>query len=1145
MKITNCVPAKIRLTHQNRIAMKLIAVFLLAALFQVSAKTSAQVTYKTKNAKLETVFAAIKSQTGFSFFYNKADLSNAKPVSVNLKNVSLQAALISCLANESLTYSIEGKTVVISAKLIPGTMAPPIIADAPVLIDIGGKVVNDKGEPLAGATVLVKGTSKGTNTDADGNFTINVEPNAILVVSFVGFESKEVLVNNSTNIRVRLIPVFTNAGEEIVIGYGTSKKTNLSTAVSSITSATIDKLPVTRVEQALQGNVPGVLILNQNGQPGDKPMIRIRGTGTNNSPDPLFIVDGFPVSSIEYLNPGDIDRIDVLKDAASSAIYGARGANGVVLITTKTGKRGTASITYDGYYGMQNAWRQLPVLNAEQYATLMNEGAKNANPTNPLPYPTPSSLGKGTNWQDALFQKNAPVASHQVTASGGNDKATYLTSFSYFDQQGIIGGKNSEFKRYTFRLNVNQKVTDYLRVGTNLSYVKSERRAIYDNGDQGGHVLGNAVNIDPVTPVYETDPSKLALYNANAVTHGSLVYGISPLSTFPNPLAQLAIINGNNKIDKLFGNVYAELSLYKGLRFKSSYSMDLSNGTSNSLNPPYYLLPTSSQDFSRVNKSFSRTTNWQVENVLSYNTSFDKHTIEAVLGQSALKYYYEDLGASRNDPAPIDPSLAFIDVATDIASNQNNGGADARTLASYFGRIGYNYDSKYLFSAVLRRDGSSRFGRNNPWATFPSVSAGWLISNEHFFQSKTVSLLKLRGSWGQNGNENLGSSFPWASTIGTDGQGYTFLVNGVETLASGATLGRISNTNLKWETSEQTDVGIDANFWNGKLSATADYYIKKTKGLLIAPNVPLIVGFPAPFVNGGNVENKGIELGINYRDNIGKDLKLNLSFNISHNDNKVTGINNSSKVVSGAAYINLGSITRMAVGEPIGYFWGVKTAGIFQTQDEVDAYTWTNPTTQAITKIQPNAKPGDLKFVDLNNDGKINDNDRTNIGDPNPKYTTGFTINLNYKDFDLSVFTIGMFGHKVFNGNYRFDKSVSNLPAAWLDRWAPDHTNGKYPRFISTDPNKNTSTVSDFFLEDGSFARVKDLQIGYTIPDKLIHKAKINGLRFYAAVDNAFTFTKYTGFDPEIGATSPLSLGIDRGVYPQSRTFRFGVNLKL
>jgi TonB-linked SusC/RagA family outer membrane protein len=1144
MKITiGGSPCRIRLSRQNWIAMKLIAVFMTVALLQVNAKTIAQISYKAKNSKLETVFAAIRQQTGFSFFYNKADLANTKPVTVNFKDAPLQAALAQCLKDQALTYIIEGKTIVISAKE-ETTEPSQVIVSPPAAIDVKGKVVNEKGEPLEGASVLVKGTSSGTKTAADGSFSITASPDAILVISFVGFETSEIQINNRTSVSVQLKPVYTDAGQVVVIGYGTSKKTSLTTAVSSVTSSTIEKLPVTRIEQALQGNAPGVLVLNQNGQPGDKPMIRIRGTGTNNSPDPLFIVDGFPVSSIEYLNPGDIERIDVLKDAASAAIYGARGANGVVLITTKTGKRGSAAISYDGYYGVQNTWRKLPVLNAEQYATLMNEGAKNANASNPLPYPYPSKFGEGTNWQDELFQKNVPVTNHQVTASGGSEKATYLTSFSYFDQQGVIGGANSEFKRYTVRLNLDQKVTDYLRVGTNLSYVNSDRRAIYDNGDQGGHILGNAVNIDPITPVYETDEAKLALYNANAVRNGSQVFGISPLSTFPNPLAQLAIINGNNKIDKLFGNAYGELNI-KGVKFKSSYSMDLTNAGSNSLVPIYYLLPTSGQTFSKVSKSVSRSNTWQVENVLSYSHTFGKHTFDALAGQSALKYYYEDLSGARNDPSPIDPNLAFIDVATDITSSTVGGGADVRTLASYFGRLGYNFDNKYFVSGVLRRDGSSRFGRNNPWATFPSASGAWLISKEHFFTSNIVSLLKLRASWGQNGNENLGSSFPWASTIGTSGQGYTFLQNGVEYLASGASLGRISNTNLKWETSEQTDFGVDVDLWKGKLSLTADYYIKKTKDLLIAPNVPLIVGFPAPFVNGGNVENKGVELGINYRDKITRDLGINLSFNISHNDNKVTQINNTAKVVAGAAYINLGSITRMAVGEPIGYFWGVKTAGIFQTQEQVDAYTWTNSSTGAVNKIQPNAKPGDLIFVDLNNDGKINDNDRTNIGDPNPKYIAGFNINLNYKDFDLSIFSIGMFGHKVFNGNYRFDKAVSNLPAAWLDRWTPDHTNGKFPRFVTTDPNKNTATVSDFFLEDGSFVRVKDIQLGYTLPQALISKAKINGLRVFVAVDNAFTFTKYTGFDPEIGATSPLSLGIDRGVYPQSRTFRFGVNLKL
>jgi TonB-dependent starch-binding outer membrane protein SusC len=540
----------------------------------------------------------------------------------------------------------------------------------------------------------------------------------------------------------------------------------------------------------------------------------------------------------------------------------------------------------------------------------------------------------------------------------------------------------------------------------------------------------------------------------------------------------------------------------------------------------------------------TRSITWQTENVLSYSLTFRKHSIEALAGQSAFKFYSENLGAQRNDASPIDPNLTYIDVATDIASTQANGTADIRTLSSYFGRLAYNYSGKYFLSAVIRRDGSSRFGRNNPFATFPSASAAWLISKEKFFKSNLVTLLKLRGSWGQNGNENLGSSFPWASTISFGGQQYTFLNNGgVEYFQSGASLGRISNPFLKWETSEQTDIGLDAEFWNGKLSVTADYYIKKTKDLLIAPDVPIIVGFPAPFVNGGSVQNKGIELGISYRNKIGKDLGLNLSFNISHNSNKVTAINNNSKVIAGAAYINMGSITRMTIGEPIGYFWGNVTAGIFQSQAEVDAYTWTNPANNVVNKIQPNAKPGDLKFLDNNNDGKISDLDRKNIGDPNPKYVTGLNINLDYKNFDLSIFAIGMFGQKVFNGNYRFDKAISNLPEKWLNRWTPTNTNTDIPRFVAG--SANFSTVSDFYLENGSFVRIKNIQLGYSIPKKFISKVKVSSLRFYLAIDNAFTFTKYTGFEPELGATSPLSLGIDRGVYPQARTLRFGATLKL
>ena len=1128
------------------LVMKLTAILLIAVCLQANAHVFSQkITLKEQNVSLEKVFREIRKQTNYQFFYPDEIVRKAKKVTIDIRNGTLKQVLDVCFSGQLLAYTVSDNIIIIKRRPEETENRPNLVA--PVPAEIKGRVTNEQGQPLAGATVAVRASDMATQTDADGNFSLPAPAGSVLVISFVGYQTREITVTEQSTLVISLKPAYSTGEQVVVVGYGTQKKRNISTAISSVTSGAIEKLSITRVEQALQGNAPGVMVLNQNGQPGSKPMIRVRGTGTNTDPNPLYIVDGFPVSNIEYINTGDIERIDVLKDAASAAIYGARGANGVILITTKSGKAGKVTFNYDGYYGIQNVWRKVPQLNAAQYATMMNEGSKNANPANPLPYPDPASLGEGTNWQNAIFQKNVPVTSHQITASGGTDKTTYLTSFSYLDQQGVIGEKKSEFKRYTFRLNLNQKVMDFFRIGTNLNYIHTRQAAIFDNGDQGGQALGNAFNIDPITPVYETDPAKLAAYNPNAVKNGSLTYGISPLATFPNPLAQLAIINGDNKVDKLIGNVFGEVDIVKGLKFRSSFSTDLQYNTSNGMTPIYFLTATSGQTYTSVSKNFSRAYSWQAENVLSYSFQVNRHSVELLAGQSGYKYFYENLSGNRTDPSPIDPAVAYLDVAsTTPATGANAGGADARTLASFFGRMSYDYGGKYLLSGVIRRDGSSRFGRNNPYATFPSVSGSWVISSEDFYHSSLFSFLKLRASWGQNGNESLGSSFPWASTIVTYGNQYTFLDNnGVEYLENGASLGAISNPNLRWETSEQTNIGADAELLNGRIGLTADYYVKTTRDLLVRPSIPDIVGYGAPYVNGGNVRNSGVELGLTFKDKIGRDLGINAAFNISHNVNKVTRINNASQTISGANYINLGSITRMAVGQPIGYFWGVQTNGIFQTTEQVDAYTWTNPDTHAENKIQPNAKPGDLIFVDANDDGKINDNDRVYLGDPNPKYTTGLTINLTYRDFDLNVFAIGMFGQKVFNGNYRFDKTVSNMPATMLDHWTPDNTDARYPRFISNDPNKNYSTVSDLLLENGSFVRVKNLQLGYTLPNVLTRKALINGFRIYVAVDNAFTFTKYKGFDPEIGATSPLSMGIDRGVYPQSITYRFGVNIKL
>jgi TonB-linked SusC/RagA family outer membrane protein len=1124
-------------------AMKITIALIIMACMQVSASSYGQlISLTAKNKAITTVFSEIEKQSDYSFFW-KGDEIKKYNVSINAKALSIEEVLNNLFKSIPYTYSITKKTIVIQPKSVVSYAELGQFNFQETTI----KIVDTNRLALPRATILVKETGRVFSTNENGEISSSeFKVGTTLVISYLGYNTKEVKITSNSPLQIVLSSASSGLNEIVVVGYGNEKRQNLSTAISSIQSTTIEKLSVTRVEQALQGNAPGVLVLNQNGQPGDKPMIRIRGTGTNNNPDPLFIVDGFPVSTIEHINPGDIDRIDVLKDAASSAIYGARGANGVILITSKKGTPGKTSLTYDGYYGTQNRWKKVDLLNATQYAEMINMGLQNANPTNPAKYANPSALGLGTDWQEAIFRKNAPIFDHQISASGGSDKATYMVKFSYFGQQGIVGSSDSKFDRYTIRLNLDQKVTNYLKIGTNINYISTDRKAIFDNGDQGGHALGNAVNLDPITPLYETDPAKLASYNINAVRDANGIFGISPEATFANPLAQMAIINNKRKLDKLLGNVYAELSILKDLKFRSSYGLDIDNENRNDYSPLYYLLPTSNQPYARVRTDFFKTDIWQIENVLTYNLDKQKHSLQLTAGQSAYKYFFQNLSGKRDDKSPIDLDLAYLDVATDITTSETGGGADRRTLASYFGRLSYSYADKYLLSGVIRRDGSSRFGRNNPYATFPSISAGWIVSKEDFFGANAISFLKLRASWGQNGNESLGSSFPWASTINTSNNGYTFVTNtGVEYLQSGASLGAIANPDLKWETSEQTNIGLDINFLKNKLAVSADYYVKATKDLLIRPGILASVGYGAPFINGGNVENRGIELGINYNEKLSRDWSLGVSFNISHNKNEVTRINNAAQAIAGSAYISLGSITRMSVGEPIGYFWGQRTAGIFQTQAEIDAYTYTNPTTNVTTKIQPNAKPGDVKFVNTNNDGVINDNDRVNIGNPNPKFISGLTINLSYKDFDLSIFGIGMFGHQLFNGNYRFDKAVSNMPATMLDYWTPTNTDARYPRFITTDPNKNYSTVSDLLLESGNFVRIKNIQLGYTIPQKLTSKIRVNGFRVFMASDNAFTFTKYSGFDPEIGATSPLSIGIDRGVYPQARSIRFGVNVKL
>ncbi|WP_374165000.1 SusC/RagA family TonB-linked outer membrane protein [Arcticibacter sp. MXS-1] len=989
--------------------------------------------------------------------------------------------------------------------------------------------------PLPGVSVVIKGSTKGVSTDAGGRFRIAVPAaGSVLTFSQIGMETQAFTVRDNQPVTIRLAEKASELNEVVVVGYGTQLRRELSTAVSSVKPEQITQTPVQRIEQALQGRVAGVQVSSVSGAPGEAPTVRIRGIGTNGDPSPLYIVDGFQVNGIDYLNPADIQSMDVLKDAASAAIYGARGANGVVLITTKSGsKDGTMRISYDGYQGVQRAWRKLKMLDAHEYAVMMNEGAGNAGAS--LPYPDLSlyPAGHGTDWQKAIFDDSAPVANHQVTVSGGTDKSNYVAAASIFDQTGLVGGDKSNFKRYTFRLNTENKVKKFLTVGANVAYSQIKRRAFDPNQEFGG-ILNNALNLDPITPLYETDPTVAAGYNANAVRNSEgLLYGISSrvAQEVVNPLARLEVTNANTRVDKFVGNLSGDLAITKELVFRSTFAADLAFQTDNSYTPLFYLNQAQFNNVTQVSKEVKRWYNWQAESYLTYTDKFDQHSISATLGTTARKENGENLYGSNTGLVVSDPAMAYLNLATDTKTATAKGGATESSLLSLFGRLNYNFAGKYFFTATVRRDGSSRFGANNRYGTFPSVAAGWILSEEGFFPKQSAfNYAKLRASWGQNGNDRINALYPWAATIGT-GRGYSF-VSGYQ---SGASLEYLPNPDIKWEASEQTNIGLDLAFLNNRLTFSGDYYVKKTKDWLLNLPIPRYMGVPAGSGNGGTVKNSGLELALNFQQRV-NDWSFSAGINGSYNKNEVTEINNAEKKLQGPSISTYGQVAQSTVGSPFSYFYGYKTAGIFQNQAEVDAYV------KEGQKIQPNAQPGDVRFADLNGNGRIDPGDRTVIGNPTPKVFAGFNFSVSYKNFDLAGFFNGAFGNQIFNGIRRHDLPTSNMSTRYLNRWTGEGSTNEMPRFTTNDANGNYTNISDLYLEDGDYVRLKTLQLGYNLGKAALSKIKLQKVRIYVSGDNLLTLTNYTGFDPEIGARNTLDIGIDRGIYPQSRTLRLGIN---
>jgi TonB-dependent starch-binding outer membrane protein SusC len=995
------------------------------------------------------------------------------------------------------------------------------------------------GESLPSANIVVEGTMVGTVTDFDGNYSLELSPgDHIVTFSYVGYIREEVRISLSPGeirtMNVALILDVTTFDELIVVGYGSQKKKVVTGAISSVNADEISSTSVLRVDQAMQGRTAGVLVTNLSGQPGESPTVRIRGAGTTGNADPLYIVDGMAVGGIDYLNPGDIESIDVLKDAASAAIYGARAANGVVLITTKSGTRGQMNVTYSAYQGVQNVSRTIDMLDASQYRMFMNEGAKNAGLTEPFDLNEIPRFN--TNWQDVLFEKNAPIFNHDLSVNGGTENSTYASSMSYFSQQGIIGGDKSQFDRITARLNTRHKVNKAFTFGNNLAYSHVVRRGISSNTSFNG-AYSSALNIDPLTPVYEEDEAILSqppFSSEPVISNGAgKFYGLSNYigAEIVNPLALLEVQNGETRVDKIVGNVFGDVEIVDGLRFNTSLGIDLAYVLNDSHRPLFYL--NSAQlniGKTSVSKSIDRYFTWQVENTLSYTRQINDHNFSVLGGMTASKFNFEDL-SGFNAQVPVDnPRHVYLNLATDTVWTAY-GGAAHSSLLSGFGRILYDYKSRYALNLTIRRDGSSKFGANNRYGTFPSMGVSWIISEEQFFPSlRNLSILKLRASWGVNGNQEIGN-YQFISTINKS-RGYIF--GGGR--AFGASPSFIENADIRWEESEQIDIAVDLGAFSNRLTATVDYYIKTTKGLLERIPIPAHVGNDPPLANVGSVENRGIELSLNWR-HYSEGFGYRLGLNGAYNRNRMTKIGNEEGVLPGATWAVAGMVTRAEVGLPIAYFWGYKTDGIFQNQAEVFQHI-----NSSGTLLQPNAKPGDVRFADINGDGVINADDRTMIGNPTPDFTLGMNASIDYKQFDIGLLITGTYGNDIFNGMQRHDLRFTNRPVSALNRWTGEGTSNTMPRYTWVDANNNYR-VSDLYIEDGSYLRIKNVQVGYTIPGQVLSRINASSWRVYISAENLYTLTAYSGADPEIGALSSFNIGIDRGIYPQARTLRFGTSI--
>ncbi len=1077
--------------------MKFTTLLLLAFALQVSANgfTQTRVSLKLKKTSISNVLAAIEGQTTYRFLYNQ-DLSAINTrVSISVENAEVKDVLDQVLDNTSLSYQFMQNNLVVIRTGTQTEAANPFIT-------VTGNVMSNTGEILSGVSVYQKGTNNGTTTDGSGNYSISVPENATLVFSSVGYLTVEEAVNSRTTISVVLQSSAQTIQEVVVVGYGTQRKIDVTGSVANIRGEEIAKQPSGNPVSSLQGKVAGVQIVNT-GAPGSSPQIRIRGVGTlYGNQNPLYVVDGVWYDDISFLNPQDIENLSILKDASSESIYGIRAANGVVLITTKKGKRGQSNVTYNAFVGWQSVTNQIDMANGAEYATLINELRGNT-------LLNPAQFGEGTDWY-GLILRNALVHNHQVGMSGGSERSTYNFSLGYYNQEGIV--ETNKYERFTARLQNDFQVFKPLKVGYTLTGVASR------SNDIPGSIFRELYAAPTIVPAFYADGS----YGDPSD------FDLGDGANF-NPQATLDFFNQKSKNFRGTGNVFADLNFARDFTFRTSLGGDFGQAEYRHYLPEYTATLKQRNTLSSLTVGRTETRNWIFENTLTYDKRIQDHNVRLLVGQSAQENkFYQITGNAKGVPFETEDDL-FLTLGN-TGTNTVVDGGDKERFSSYFGRINYSFNNKYLLNASLRADGASKFSGDKRWGYFPSVGIGWIISDEAFMGDQEIfDALKLRASWGVVGNAKVPSNLPFV--VINNGAGYS--VQFGNTLVTGASITQQTPPAIYWEKAEGIDIGLEGALMDNRLTFEFDYYNRETKDAIFSVPILGSLGTSSGDItaNQASIVNKGFEISLGWRDDLNSNLNYRINGNIGINDNEVSETKTGDNPVFGGGGAATGGqlATRTIVGQPIGQYYGLQVAGIFQNAAQV-----------AGSPQSATAKPGDFIFVDQNKDGIIDGKDRVVLGDPNARVTYGLNTNWNYKKLDLTLDFQGVSGVDIYNANMGLRFGTENFTKDFFDnRWHGDGTSNSYPS-VNIGGGDNYRPNS-FFVEDGSYFRIRNIQLGYTFAPS-IGNVNIKQLRVYANAQNAFNFFEYRGFSPEIGGNA-LNRGIDSNVYPMYATYNFGVNV--